>query len=140
LLSIHPRHAEAILRGDKKVELRRAPVALETTHVLIYATSPVQAVVGWFQVGGVDEDSATGIWNLHGPVTGVTRREHRAYFAGATRAYAIRVELARRLDPPLSLEDIPGVRRPPQSFLYVDRETILWVFAANDRLLVGSTP
>ena len=81
LLSIHPRHAEAILQGEKLVELRRTAVARDVTHVLIYATAPVQAVVGWFDVEGVDVDSKTGIWDAHGAVAGVTRQEFRDYFA-----------------------------------------------------------
>lgn len=137
LLSIHPRHAEAILDGCKRVELRRTAVAPDVTHVLIYATAPVQAVVGWFDVAGVDSDSKTGIWNTHGAVTGVTRQEFRDYFAGAARAFAIRVGHAQRLDPTISLDQIPGVRRPPQSFQYLDPEPIRWVFTTRDRELVG---
>lgn len=137
LLSIHPRHAEAILHGEKLVELRRTAVASDVTHVLIYATAPVQAVVGWFDVDGVDVASKTGIWDAHGAVAGVTRREFRDYFAGAARAFAIRVGRAQRLDPALSLDQIPGVRRPPQSFQYLDPEPIRWLFARRDRELVG---
>lgn len=79
LLSIHPRHANAILRGEKLVELRRTSVAADVAQVLIYATAPVQAVVGWFDVDGVDADSKTGIWDAHGAVAGVTRQEFRDY-------------------------------------------------------------
>jgi predicted transcriptional regulator len=131
LLSIHPRHAEAILQGEKRVELRRTAVAPDVTHVLIYATAPVQAVVGWFDVVGVDVDSKTGIWGAHGAVAGVTRKEFRDYFAGAARAVAIRVGHAQRLDPLLPVHEIPGVRRPPQSFQYLDRGSVEWLFAAE---------
>lgn len=137
LLSIHPRHARAILQGEKLVELRRTPVAPDVTHVLIYATAPVRAVVGWFDVEGFDVDSKTGIWGTHGAVAGVTRQEFRNYFAGAARAFAILVGHAQQLDPALSLDQIPGVRRPPQSFQYLDPEQIGWVFARRYRELVG---
>ena len=128
LLSIHPRHADAILRGDKKVELRRAPVSRDTERILLYATAPVQTVVGWFAVEGIDEASTTGIWKRHGPVTGITRREHRQYFAGASRAFAIRVGRAVRCDPGIPIERIPGVTRPPQSFQYVETSAVEWIF------------
>lgn len=128
LLSIHPRHAEAILRGEKLVELRRKAVAGDVAQVLIYATAPVQAIVGWFDVEGVEVDSKTGIWDAHGAVAGVTRQEFRDYFDGAERAFAILVGHTQRLDPALSLDQIPGVRRPPQSFQYLDLEPIRWVF------------
>lgn len=132
LLSIHPRHAEAILSGRKRVELRRVPVAPDTTHVLVYATAPVKAVLGWFEVEGIDEDTRTSIWNSHRSVSGVSRREFRAYFAGAERAYAIRVGRTHRLRSPVGLESIPGVKRPPQSFQYVDADPVAWMFATRD--------
>lgn len=138
LLSIHPRHAEAILDGRKRVELRRVPVARDTTHVLVYATAPTQAVVGWFEVDGIDEASRTAIWNQHQFVTGVSRREYRDYFSGASRAFAIRVGRSHRLDPPISLDRLPGVRRPPQSFQYVDPEACGWIFDQSHDDLGGS--
>lgn len=138
LLSIHPRHASAILRGDKLVELRRTPVAADVTHVLIYATAPVQAVVGWFEVDGVDVASKSGLWSAHGSVAGVTRKEFRDYFSGAARAFAIRVGQVHRLLPMVSLDKIPGVRRPPQSFQYVDPDLIGWIFEREPYELVGT--
>lgn len=137
LLSIHPRHAAAILRGEKLVELRRTPVSADITHVLIYATAPTQAVIGWFEAEGVDEDTKTRIWETHGAVAGVTRREFRDYFAGAARAFAIRVGRTQTLDPQVSLDEIPGVRRPPQSFQYVEAEPIRWAFEPHHRELAA---
>ncbi|MTD46275.1 ASCH domain protein [Conexibacter sp. W3-3-2] len=128
LLSIHPRHAEAILAGDKRVELRRVPLAAETTHAVIYATAPVQKVVGWFEIDGIDEASQTSIWRLHGAVSGITRQEHRDYYAGSPRAFAIRIARAHRLGKGLPLTELPDVKRPPQSFQYLDPETVGWLF------------
>jgi len=128
LLSIHPRHAEAILDGRKRVELRRIPVSRDTTHVLVYSTAPVQAVVGWFVVAGIDEDNRTAIWEAHREACGVSRREYRDYFAGAARAFAIKIVRAHRLQVPLSLDSLPGVKRPPQSFQYLDPSTVSWIF------------
>lgn len=133
LLSIHPRHAEAILSGRKRVELRRTPVSSDTTHVLIYATTPVKAVVGWFEVAGVDGDSRTGLWNTYRLVCGVTRHEFRTYFAGASRAYAIRVAAAHRFAVALPLDVLPGVKRPPQSFQYVDPAPVADLLARGGR-------
>lgn len=127
LLSIHPRHANAILDGHKRVELRRVPVADDTTHVIVYATAPTQAIIGWFEVKGIDLAAPTRIWNDHQPWCGVTRREFRDYFAGARRAAAIRVGRSHRLAEPLSLDALPNVKRPPQSFQYLDAKDIGWL-------------
>lgn len=134
LFSIHPRHAEAILEGRKRVELRRVAISADTTHAVIYATAPVRAVVGWFEVEGIDESSQTDIWSRHGGVSGITRREHRDYYAGASRAIAIKIAKAHRLSESLDLAVLPGVKRPPQSFQYLDPSRIGWIFSAPQRL------
>lgn len=130
LLSIHPRHATAILDGQKQVELRRVPVRIDTTHVIVYATAPVQALLGWFEVAGVHQAPPSRIWKDHGSVCGVTRSEFRSYFAGARKASAIRVGRLHRFPGPVALDELPQVRRPPQSFQYVD-------LADAERLFVG---
>lgn len=135
LISIHPRHAEAILDGRKLVELRRAPFAPDTTHALLYATAPVQAVVGWFEVAGIETDSMTSLWDRFGRLSAVSRREHRAYFSGAKQASAIRIATAQRYPEPLPLTRFPNVRRPPQSFQYLEPNSVLWAFAP-----AGTTP
>lgn len=130
LLSIHPRHADAILDGTKRVELRRVPVADDTTHVIVYATAPIQAIVGWFEVAGIDHAAPSRIWDDHRAVCGVTRREFRSYFHGADRAAAIRVGRSRRLDLPVGLHALPNVKRPPQSFQYLDHDDVGWLIDA----------
>lgn len=131
LLSIHPRHANAILDGRKSVELRRVPVSDDTTHVIVYATAPIGAIVGWFEVAGVDLAAPSRIWNDHRTACGITRREFRSYFEGARTAAAIRVRRSHRLAEPLSLDTLPGVKRPPQSFQYLASEVAMRVIAVS---------
>ncbi len=86
----------------------------------VYATAPTSAIIGWFEVDGIDEASQTKIWTSYASVAGVTRAQFRGYFSGAPRAYAIRVRRAHRIDAPIPLGEVPGVARPPQSFQYLD--------------------
>lgn len=54
LLSLRPRYATAILTGDKTTELRRRPVnALPGTPIILYASSPIMAVVGTARLADV---------------------------------------------------------------------------------------
>ena len=47
VLSLKPRFAEAILTGDKTVELHRTePKIVVPTRALLYATTPVRALLG----------------------------------------------------------------------------------------------
>ena len=47
-MSIHPQYADAIVAGRKRAEFRKRPLAADIDVVLIYATAPVRAIIGWF--------------------------------------------------------------------------------------------
>ena len=119
LLSIHPRHANAILDGRKTVELRRTSLPPDVSHVVVYATSPLQRVLGWFEVGAVERDRPWRLWEEHGSATGIARREFRSYFAGAAQGTAISVRRAVALGSPVRLSSVWS-SSPPQSFCYLD--------------------
>lgn len=113
-MSIKPHFAEAILRGDKTLELRRKRPRLQPgTRVLIYATAPVKAVVGWFEVGEIHDATPDRLWRRAAGCGGVTRDEFDAYFAGCTLAFAIEVARTGRVEP------IPPGIRPPQSWRHL---------------------
>jgi predicted transcriptional regulator len=114
LMSIRPRFAEAILCGEKSVELRRRrPSFSRGTNVLVYASSPVRQVIGWFEVGEVISASPRALWSRVKHCAGVSRQEFDDYFAGCEVAYALIVTDAGRIAPaPLRI-------RPPQSWQYL---------------------
>jgi predicted transcriptional regulator len=119
LLSIHPRHAKALLEGKKTVELRRTRFPSDVSHVVVYATSPMRTIVGWFEVRSIERDRPWRLWIKHGSATGVTRREFRSYFDGAEEGTAISVRRAVALKSPLALSMLWS-SPPPQSFSYLD--------------------
>lgn len=123
LMSIHPEYAEAILAGTKKVEFRKRPVADDVTHVIVYATAPVSAVVGAFAV----EDQATAapasLWRRFAKVGGISRHRYFVYFADHSHGVGIQVGEVLAPSKPLSLTEDLGVERPPQSFQYLDFDT-----------------
>ena len=122
-LSLKPPYADLILDGDKTVELRRIrPRAAAGTLAIVYASSPVQAVLGTCVLDQIRCGTPDAIWKLHGPHTGIRRTDFRRYFDGADVAVAITVSDPRRLDEPVPLHDLRAVFSgfaPPQSFRYV---------------------
>ena len=53
LMSIHPVYANAILKvATNKLSFRKRRLAPDVTHVLVYATAPVGAIVGAFVIAG----------------------------------------------------------------------------------------
>ncbi len=121
LLSIHPRFAEAILNGDKRVEFRRTRFSQRVSHVVIYATLPVAKVIGWFEVAGIESLHPDDLWSKFNHCGGIDEQQFRSYYAGRETGYAIRVQRSQRLKQARSLSTICRRIRPPQSFAYLDK-------------------
>lgn len=119
LMSIHPDYAEALLDGTKTVELRKSPVAADISHIVIYATAPVQRVLGWVKAGLVEHGSPSAIWDKHKSRAGIRERAFRTYYRGHSRAIAIHVDSPRRLVVPLELSAVEDGLTPPQSWRYL---------------------
>src|SRR6202050_1248336 len=73
LLSIRPPYAEAIFRGEKRFEFRRAICRKSVDVVVVYITSPTSLVVGEFDVTGVISDSVEDLWNRTRRHAGIER-------------------------------------------------------------------
>lgn len=124
LLSIHPRHAEAILCQVKRVEFRRVRFSSDVSHVVIYSTAPVQRVVGWFQVGEIVVGPPEDLWRRFAEVSGLDQGEFDRYFADRDQGVAIRVEAPIRLGKPLEIKDLGILSSPPQSFCYLSDDIL----------------
>ena len=132
LLSIHPRHATAILGGAKTVELRRTALPADVSHVVVYVTSPVKTILGWFEVEAIERDRPWRLWEKHGSATGITRTEFRSYFDGANEGTAISVRRVVTLKKPVQLSAIRA-KTPPQNFSYVDAGVATRLLGLSER-------
>jgi predicted transcriptional regulator len=113
----------ALLIGLKRFEFRRSHFAPSVHTVVIYATSPVRAVVGEFAIRAVHADTPARLWRLAQGYTGIDRERFNRYFAGCSHGVAIEVEQARQYREHLPLcKLVPGP--PPQSFRYLPTEFI----------------
>lgn len=123
VLSIRASHAENILEGRKKVELRRVRPKLQKGDVvLIYSPRPAMALVGGFVVKEVIVAQPGQLWRQVGSVSGLTKHQFTHYYSGASVAFGICIDTTWRLDKPVSLAVL---RRcwlpftPPQCFRYL---------------------
>lgn len=121
LISIHPEYAEKILSGEKRLEFRRVWAALPVDVLAIYATAPIQRIVGLAWIEHVHHGSKTKLWELgkrHG--SGISRRKLFAYLDGRKEAVALAIGQYRRfteaLDPRQAFDTS---FKPPQSFRYL---------------------
>ena len=92
VLSLHPRHATAILDGGKTIELRRRFTrhCRIPSQLLLYAASPVQALVGAATLDGVDVLPISEIIGL-APAAALTPEEVSRYLHGLKTGWAMRI-------------------------------------------------
>ena len=123
LLSIKPRFAEKILSGEKQYEFRKTRFKQANTgdQVFLYATSPVQRIVGKFKIGNISHSSPTKLWQKYGDKSGIDDQgSFFEYYEDHDEGYAIEVTHPQRyqskVNPHLCFDDFT----PPMSFQYVD--------------------
>jgi predicted transcriptional regulator len=132
LLSIKPIYANAILEGRTKVEFRKRPFKRAVTHVIIYATAPMQRVIGWFRTKRSEQMSPAALWKRFAAVGGISHDDFEAYYGSSESGVAIHVEKPRRFKTPLPLSKVCSTT-PPQSYAYLGSATI-------KRLTTSTTP
>jgi predicted transcriptional regulator len=121
LLSVKPHFANAILDGKKAFEFRRIIFRNRNVRrVVIYASSPVQRVIGEFLISEILTMQPRELWKVTESGSGIEKEYFDDYFAGRDRAHALRVSQPIRYEDPIELESYFGVSRPPQSFCYLN--------------------
>jgi len=125
LLSIKPEFSDKILSGEKQYEFRKTkfsdPTRVDTVYM--YASSPVQRIVGAFSVGRVEEASPEMLWDEYGGVSGIDDQSRfMGYFSDTEKGYAIEVEESKALHPTVDPRTFIEDFHPPVSFQYVNGE------------------
>jgi predicted transcriptional regulator len=99
LFSIKPGYAELIVEGEKTVELRRrfTKNVAAGSIVLIYCTSPTQAIIGFARIKKVELLPLDTLWSKHGSRAKIDEEDFDSYFLGCDEGYAILFDKAVRL-------------------------------------------
>ena len=83
VMSIHTRHVNNIILGDKTVELRKTrPVVAAGQPVALYATSPTQAVVAICLIDRIEVGHPQVLRDDLLERAAITSDEYDAYYAG----------------------------------------------------------
>jgi predicted transcriptional regulator len=112
------------------VEFRKARFSQAPTHVVVYASSPMKRILGFFEVDEMDVDDPEVLWERHGDVGCIDQAGFRDYYGRRDRGVALGVGRVTALDRPLELAALGVGARPPQSFMYLD-ESVLALFASS---------
>ena len=120
LLSIKPEFVEKIFDGTKCYEFRRVIFKnTQVSKVVIYASQPVQKVVGEFEIEDVLSCHPENLWEHTKDFSGIEREYFDDYFQDKPVGHAIKIKGAKRYARPLDLFESFNISRPPQSFQYL---------------------
>jgi predicted transcriptional regulator len=100
IISIRPTFAEAILSGNKTVELRRRIPPVEVgARLWIYATRPMAAIVGIATIDTIFRGTPQAVWETYSECIAVNRVDFDRYFEGTREAIGIRLANVQRMQP-----------------------------------------
>ena len=119
LLSIKPEFAFKIFEGIKKFEFRKVIFKNPNIKtVVVYASSPVQQVIGEFEIDDILSSAPSAIWEMTKMDSGISEDFFFEYFATKEIAHAIKIKSTKRYTKPLNLKEDFNVF-PPQSYVYL---------------------
>lgn len=120
LLSIKPEFANKIFDGTKLFEFRRAIFKNPNIKtVVVYASSPVQKVIGEFEIDHILKQDIKSLWFNTAKHSGIQKDYFHQYFNGREFGFAIKVKNPKLYKKAQSLKD-DYKKLPPQSFCYLE--------------------
>ena len=119
LVSVKPQFALKIFDGTKKYEYRKRIFKnTDVNTVVVYASSPMQKVIGEFTIDEIMEEEPAVLWEMTKKDSGITKDFFDEYFLNRDHAFAIKVKDFIRYKEPKELIDFE-LKFAPQSFVYL---------------------
>lgn len=119
IISIKPEYAYKIFDGIKRVEFRKRIFKNDMIKtVVVYASSPIQKIIGEFEIDDILSLSPQNLWEVTKEVSGITEDFFFEYFRSKDIAYGIRIKKLKRYDTPLCIKKHFKMT-PPQSYAYI---------------------
>jgi predicted transcriptional regulator len=119
ILSIKPEYANKIFAGTKKYEFRRAIFKNpDVKRVVVYSSSPVQKIIGEFEIERIISHELETLWNKTKKYSGISEDFFLQYFGDKEMGFAIKIKNARLYPTPKCIREDYNLF-PPQSFLYL---------------------
>lgn len=131
-IAVKPGYANKLISGKKDIELRKMkPNVQSGDYVIIYASAPVKAVVGFGKVKAIIMCSPQEMWNKHSERLGIDKQGFYSYYNGYNKAVGIEFEIIKPVAPIglLELRTVDPNFHPPQIYRYVTNDDIICVLA-----------
>ncbi|MBK7764446.1 MAG: ASCH domain-containing protein [Bacteroidetes bacterium] len=118
VLSIKPEFAFKIFDGTKKFEFRKSIFKdNRVKYIIVYASSPVQQVIGEFEIESIHNYDIDTLWQMTQEHSGISEEFYYQYFADKVEGFAIEIKKTRKYRKPKCLKADFNLF-PPQSFAY----------------------
>lgn len=134
-ISVKPEFADKIISKEKNIELRKLkPNVKAGDNIIIYASSPYKAVVGYGTIKRIIIESTDEMWSNHSEFLGIDKVRYDEYYKGKEFAIGIEINNIKRINP-ISLNKLRMLDskfHPPQTYRYISsiliyRTIIKWV-------------
>jgi len=120
VLSIKPEFAFKIFDGTKRFEFRKAIFKdPRVSKIIVYASSPVQQVIGEFEIEEILKFEKNKLWEMTQEESGISEHFFFKYFEEKVEGYAIKIKNTTKYHSPKSLKGDFNLL-PPQSFAYYE--------------------
>lgn len=134
LLAIRPRFAESIMKGEKRVEFRKVRFRKKVSHMAVYASKPIQMVIGYFQVSHIIEDTPEHLWRRYRSIGGISYEEFRDYYATSEKGIAIEIGNICVFQVPIPISMLDKSLAVPQGFAYLSPEVFKAIHNQVERI------
>jgi predicted transcriptional regulator len=122
-ISIKPEYANKIISKQKTIELRKnRPNVKKGDYVLIYATVPVKAVIGFGKIKNIIETSPDNMWKENSDKLGIKKEAFDKYYTDTNRAIGIEISSICKFEFGFLLTKIKELHpsfSPPQTYRYI---------------------
>lgn len=126
-IAVKPEYANKLISGKKDIELRKMkPNVQPGDYVIIYASAPVKAVIGFGKVKTIIECTPKCLWERYSNRLGINEQSYFSYYDGYNKAIGIEFDMIKSVMP-IGLEELRRVDpnfQPPQIYRYITNEDI----------------
>ncbi|QDI63521.1 F0F1 ATP synthase subunit alpha [Ureaplasma urealyticum] len=119
MISISPNESEQLFDNGRSVVFFKVAPKYPVEKVLVYVTSPIQKVIGEFDLLKIDVNSVNSSWNKYRSSSVISsRKEYLEYFSSHKEAHALLASKVYKYRRPKDLVSF-NMKKGPSGFTYL---------------------
>lgn len=127
VFSIKKEYSNKIFEKEKLIEYRRQKIKIKKNEIcLIYTTSPVKAITGYFVVKDIIRMPVLDLWKQTHKYGGINKTDFFKYYEGTDLATGILFEKSKKFKTPITLNFLINNSnfKAPQSYINLNLDLI----------------